>query len=572
MAESKIQLTLGGNYTAGAAFRQANDDVKKLQNANRDMADAARKTVGSIAGAFEGELNGVLRTTGGLLNEIARGGLWGALASVANIAIGYLVDRFKEAKAAAVEFSEICRNGVMEAIGGIEGRFSSLSKKMQEANATAKDMLDVMNGKTAANAELKVHQLHISTLQKMTDGMTSAAKGVILADEAYQAAVIRGTAAIEQAAASTEAAQADAKAATDRRLAAESSLAAISEERANLEAMMADNGRGWLAKRTEIEANLAKNEEMFSSGIIDLSKYLKYRKDLQIQLSKLESEHADELTQLNEAKKSEERAAALVAEAKRAEEAASRAVTKAQQKEEVARSAAAVAEADAAAKLDAANLAVTKEAEAAEAAARAADEKAYHDATIAHITAICAKRQVDAAGYLELYATCMANGATEAEAYAELQKKLNDELKRRSEAEAKANEDVKNGKKSNASTATTTVNINPSQVGQGVAEWDGKTTWHNTREKMSQDIREANQERKRMNQELAPYINLLKGNYPETMAKEYMEKLKQDYSMSQLQEMTQKALRRQLLSTSEQKEQLETLKKMLTAMEQQGLK
>jgi len=572
MAESKIQLTLGGNYTAGAAFRQANDDVKKLQNANRDMADAAKKTVGSIAGAFEGELNGVLRTTGGLIADMARGGMWGVLASVANVAVGFIAEKFRELKEEARQFSEICRNGVMEAIGGIEGRFSSLSKKMQEANAAAKDMLDVMNGKTAANAEMKVHQLHIATLQKMTDDMTSAAKGVVLADEAYQAAVIRGTAAIEQAAASTEAAQADAKAATDRRLAAESSLAEISKERANLEAMMADYGRGWLAKRKEIEANLAKNEEAFSNGYYDQAKYLKYRKDLQIRLSKLESEHADELTQLNEAKKSEERAAMLVADAKRAEEAASRAVTKAKQREEVARSTAAVAEEDAAARLDAANLAVTREAAAAEAAAKAADEKAYNDATIAHITAICTKRQVDAAGYLELYSTCIANGATEAEAYAELQKKLNDELKRRSEAEAKASKESKNGKNPGTSTASATVNINPSQVGQGISEWDGKTTWHNTREKMSQDIRDAAQERKRMNQELAPYINLLKGNYPDEMARAYMDRLQQDYSMSQLQEMTEKALGRQLLSTSEQKEQLETLKKMLTAMEQQGLK
>ena len=89
---------------------------------------------------------------------------------------------------------------------------------------------------------------------------------------------------------------------------------------------------------------------------------------------------------------------------------------------------------------------------------------------------------------------------------------------------------------------------------------------------MSQDVRDAAQERKRMNQELAPYINLLKGNYPEAMAKAYMDRLVQDYSMEQLQEMTEKALGNQMLSTSKQNEQLNTLKKMLTAMEQQGLK
>ena len=54
MAESKITLTLGGKYTAGDAFSKWNTDVKNAQKSTKDMTDAARKSVGTLAGLFEG--------------------------------------------------------------------------------------------------------------------------------------------------------------------------------------------------------------------------------------------------------------------------------------------------------------------------------------------------------------------------------------------------------------------------------------------------------------------------------------------------------------------------------------
>lgn len=97
MAEEKIKLTLGGTYTAGQAFGQWNSDIKKTQNAHRDLAGAARSSLGQIAGMFSGELHGSIVKTTNVLNDLAKGGIWGLMSAAANLAIGAVVDHLKKA-------------------------------------------------------------------------------------------------------------------------------------------------------------------------------------------------------------------------------------------------------------------------------------------------------------------------------------------------------------------------------------------------------------------------------------------------------------------------------------------
>ena len=140
MAESKITLTLGGKYTAGDAFSKWNTDVKDVEKSTKDMTDAARKSAGALVGLFEGELNGTIKTTYNLLGDIARGGLWGALAGVANLTIGFIVDKINEAREAARKFAEICRTEVMDAINAATGRFKDISTEIANAKADANEM------------------------------------------------------------------------------------------------------------------------------------------------------------------------------------------------------------------------------------------------------------------------------------------------------------------------------------------------------------------------------------------------------------------------------------------------
>lgn len=152
---------------------------------------------------FEGELNGTITKTYNLLGDLARGGVWGALAAAANLTIGFIVEKIQEMREAASKFAETLRDEVVQSITSINENFKKTSDQINQTKADAKDMMDVLNGEVAKNTQLKIHELHIETLQKITDDMSKAGKDVILADEAYQAACIKGAAAVETAANAT---------------------------------------------------------------------------------------------------------------------------------------------------------------------------------------------------------------------------------------------------------------------------------------------------------------------------------------------------------------------------------
>lgn len=584
MAEHKIQLNIGGKYTMGQAVSRLDGDMKRCQNGVRDFSDAARKTISTVAGSFGAELNGTLKTTYNFIGDLARGGLWGALASVANMCFSAIGDYIQEANKKAETFAKVCREEIMDAIGGTMGKFGELSKNMAQAKSDGSEMLAVLNGDVAKSAHAKLHQLHIDTLQQMTDNMTAAGKAVIEANEAYEAAIIKGEAAIKMAENATKTATENLDRARQKREAAETTLAEVTEQRVQLEQTLNAQGDNWLKERESLQSQISEAERLYAEGHLTLAYKQQWQIDAKTRIAELEEEHADALAKYNEALGREKSASDAIATAKREEESAQRQVTLAAQKESEARLNSATAEADAKARLDGANNALKAEEEATAKAAKAAEDKAYMDGQVAHITKICGERGVEAAEYIELFKTCLGNGADETEAYAELQKKLNEELKKRKEAEEKATEeakrkaeeeakknDKKNGKDSTA-TASATITFDPNRVTEGVKEWDGQTSYSKARQEMSNDIKSANQERKRINAEIKPFIDFMKGNYPDEQAEKYMAKLKQDYSPEQLRELQQKALERQMLSKTEQKQQLRYIEKMEQRVEKMGIK
>ena len=478
------------------------------------MVNSTKQGLTTLAGSFSGELSGSIRHVTSLLSMVAQGGIWGFINAAVAETIGYFMRLREEARAHAKQMQDMATG----------------YRKLIEAQLAAKA--------AAEQDGLEATVKRAEDACKALDALTSAYNSLAAASDA----AIGSGGNLKIAQINDEFSQRLAEACDELKplVTAERNLA--------LAVQRQETSR-------EQQTRAIENEKVALAGI---EKRIEMQKDA---IAKMVDAGLD--TAAAESKLSTLRAE-LATQTQRLKNAETAAATAALQHETAVR--------DATVALESAKGAWDRTVAANEAEMEAAADKAYMDAQMAKITRVCAVNQLEANSYISLFKDSIAKGLSETEAYAELQKKLNEELEKRGKAEKDSiTNSTKDGKKTGVS-ASMSVSINPSQVGQGVAEWDGKTTWHNTREKMSQDIREANQERKRMNQELAPYINLLKGNYPETMAKEYMEKLKQDYSMSQLQEMTQKALRRQLLSTSEQKEQLETLKKMLTAMEQQGLK
>ena len=141
----------------------------------------------------------------------------------------------------------------------------------------------------------------------------------------------------------------------------------------------------------------------------------------------------------------------------------------------------------------------------------------------------------------------MANGATETEAYAELQKKLNEEVKKRTDAEgnltdALNSEATKKKDKDGKAIAIANVSIDPSEVGEGVEEWDRRSTYSRMREEMSQEAHKASEDLAKVNAEVLPFVNLMKGRFDDLTAERYVAKLKEDFSPAQLQQLQERAI------------------------------
>ena len=188
---SKINLELGGKYSAGEMFQRAQDDVKAFGRTNKDAIQAGTGVLKELQKGFGQDLSGAIDTTRGVLQSITTGGLWGALGAVAAAAISKVVEWFNEAKEAALRFGESCKNYVTKSLKDIDDSFKNVQDDVASAKQEIQDFASIAQGQIVNSANAKIHQLHIETLQKITDNMSESAKKVILADEALEAAKIK---------------------------------------------------------------------------------------------------------------------------------------------------------------------------------------------------------------------------------------------------------------------------------------------------------------------------------------------------------------------------------------------
>lgn len=200
MAE-RIELDIGGKYSAGDVFNTLNNDIKKAGKDMKDMGDGAMKVANGIADAMGGKVNGALKSTIGIVGEMARGGIWGAMASAATAAIGFIADKLKEAKEQAKEltaaFSEMMGGKYKDSFTAISDQLKTTKQNMADATKEADAMLQALNGKVADSAKVQIAQLHVETLQKMTAATSEASKKAIEAQEAYTTTVWKNNATMD---------------------------------------------------------------------------------------------------------------------------------------------------------------------------------------------------------------------------------------------------------------------------------------------------------------------------------------------------------------------------------------
>lgn len=522
MAEEKIQLTFGGEYKAGEMFAAAQKDVKDFQKAHKDLTSAARSSITQIAGAFDGELGGAIRQTTGILSQLATGGIWGAIGSVATLAITSVIQHVQEAHAEFEKYQQRLKD--MR-----KGHEELLKAQVAAAEAAKQNNLDAI-AQNANNAVAAV------------DRLTASMRSLAAAEDASIGA------------------------------AGQLKIAQINDEFSKRLEEACDEMKPLVAAEKNLAIALQNQEtvreqqnraiEREKSALVDLEGKIELQKAaLQAEINAGGDVAAAREKLANLMTRHNEQTLRLA----NAETAAQTALL---------RNETAVREATAA--VDKAKQAWNKAIAANEEANAVTEAKSKKERHLAYIMGVCEKNQVEAAAYIEVFSKMMMAGASEAEAYKELQKKLNKELQDRIAAEKGATDATKGtgtGKGGKLSEAISTalkksklkVDVNAAGVGSGVDKAKAGKDWSETQ-------KAARATQKEMNKDVYPMMRAMKGQMPKDERKLFEQYMTNKYTKQQVAEIGKEAIRRQLLNSREKKDELKYLRKMVAATEKQGLK
>lgn len=183
---------------------------------------------------FGDDLGKSIGTAKGVIQGLAQGGLWGAIGAAAGAAIGLVVDWFKQAKENAKQFANTCGEYVTNAIKKVGDDFSKTQQEIAKAKVEAQDFAQIAQGKIVQSANATIHNLHIETLQKITDNMSQSGRKVVLADEALETAKIKESMVSQLNAAKQEEQQGKIDTANQTLQAARKRLIEIEAEKSNL--------------------------------------------------------------------------------------------------------------------------------------------------------------------------------------------------------------------------------------------------------------------------------------------------------------------------------------------------
>lgn len=582
MASGKIELEIGGKYSASQAYAQAHSDLKAFGRAHKDALDAGKKAVGELAGAFEGRLSGSIKMSYNLLGDLARGGLWGVMANLASTAISLIAQKFAEAKRKAEEFKKLVTedmaHAVKSAFSGTAAEFDKVSGAITKAQKESADMLAVLNGDVARSAQMKVHELHIQTLQQMTDQLTASEKSVILAQEAYEKAHIVGAAAIEQAHNAEWAARGKIMDASDRRVAAENALAEALREQNRVNAAMADVNR----QHSDIQAEL---NALLSLNLTQNKDWTARVQNARLALAEFEEQHKTELQVLAETEKAVSARQKAVDATLAEHEAATRELAEAQKKSALVSSQNAVANEEAKTALRLATESLEKE-------RKEAEKKAAADARAAEIAAVVDKIKCDAiekdieyAEWVALATKALEEGysAETAINLVRLRYKASlEEAAKQKEEEAKvgkggtggaAVDAIAEGVRKGMGGMSVNTNVNTAGVGDGVDQSDEVVTLGGLQRDVRDEQRQARNHLDAVKQSSNAMKAYISGRMSPDVAAAFEKKMKANGWTSQdIQTATEKALKSQLLTHSQVVEQQKAILAINKKLEDMGLK
>lgn len=566
MSEAKVQITLGTRADV-SGINSLNKSLKRFGNDNRDAIGGLTLSVKALASSIDGPLAGAVGGMSSILSELVRGGVWGVLGSVANLVVGKIVDLWKEAKARAEEYANFMRAQVVESLAGVEAGVKSLAAAIADADKDVDAFVAAANGSITAKAKYDVARLHVEALQQVTDGMTDAAKGVIAANEAYEAGMVKARAEVDLALTACQAYRKRQDEIRGQVSAAEENLAAAVAEQARLEEM----NHGMVVEHGVLVSKANRTVE----GMVEAGWSMRAAIEAQTKsvhaLNEFEKSHKDRLEQMKKATEAVATARDAVASALKAQEEVGKKVERAGEREALARAMLEAADLELAEKQRVASAVRQKEIDAAAAKAEAEEISALEsERQLEWQERIYKKIKSDTELRGELINRLnelMEDGCEDEEIAHELNEKMREVRERRLKAEedmAKDAEGEGEGKKGKPPSGGTTVSFDMGRLGDTVEK---KMSFKDWQKKLREEQRRGRDERNNTRIDQAKMTKALKGEMPKAEAQAWMDYARQKYTPDQMRELGKLAMNSELLSKAEQKRQLKRIEQMATTLE-----
>lgn len=567
MADERVQINLSTRADVSGL-----SDMQKASKAfgreNKDALNGVAKSVITLSGAFSGELSGAIGMAANVITDFARAGVWGLIGSLANIAVGELVEKFKEMKQRAEDCAEYLNSKFSETITGVNAKIKGLSVAIADADRDVDNFIKAANGKITADAKHEIATLHVEALQKITDDMTDAARGCVRAQEAYEAGMVNANAAVEKERTAH-------LAYVDRRHAINEQVIAA---QANVEAAIAKEAEtnerysSVVGDQTTLRLRAMQAEEDMQKGFKGAyDRYVRWTAEL----AKYEKENADKLKQMKDASEAVSVARKALADAEKASEANERKLMETKDRLQLAEKNLEATELELAEKNRIAAKIRQKEIDAAAAKAEAEEISALEsERQLEWQERIFKKIKNDGEMCDELINRLnelMDDGCEDAEIAHELNEKMREVRERRLKAEedlAKDAEDEHKGEGEGGKPGKGGMTVTLSSGGMnGVGDAvEKKLSFKDWQRKMRDEQRKGRDEKNNMRIDQAKMTKALKGEMPKAEAEAWMQYAKQKYTPDQMRELGKLAMNAELLSKAEQKRQLKSIESMAKAI------
>lgn len=592
---NKIDLEFSGQYTVGQSFQQLSNDLKKAGRDTKDMGEAMKKMAGSVSQAFGTELNGAVSQSLSIFQEMARGGIWGAMSAVVGATISFIVDKWNEAREAARKFAEICNNEVVAAISKTNESFRGVSAEVAKAKTDMQDLQNVFNGGVAQLANQQIHELHMQTLQAVADETSASGKKIIQAQAALEEANIDYAAKIRTASDNVEAAKQRETLADEKLNAAKNALADVQGRYTQL----VNTNAKFFGQRNELQAQIAEVEQQYATNQLPFIEAQSRLQELRLKLSNLEEENAGIVKLYNEATNGLKTARENVANAERESDAAVRGVTAANDALQNVTWQAAEKKQELSIKLDEAKAAqdaeVTKQTELTQKRQEEIDAKTREAAIqqeIENIKLRALELGVQANEAVAAYNLAISEGYELTAAYNLAQARLNQAVEARAEAEETATkgggdgkggaggidrkalvETIAEGSAQGVGGTTVNTSVNTGEVGGGVDKSGEIITLGGLQREVRDDQREARNHADQIKQSSAAMRAYMEGRMSPEVAQKFADKIAANgLTKTDLDKMVSNALKTQLIGNRDMREQFANIKDMKKKLEKMGLK